>query len=122
LQVIRGEGKKAGVALNPATPVSLLENVLGDIDLILIMSVNPGFGGQQFLDRSLAKIAQAKTLIGHRPIELEVDGGIAPTNAGNVARAGATVLVAGTAVYCGGPEGYRERIAALRQAAVTISA
>ncbi len=122
LQVIRGEGKKAGVALNPATPVSLLENVLGDIDLILIMSVNPGFGGQQFLDRSLAKIAQARTLIGHRPIELEVDGGIAPTNAGNVARAGATVLVAGTAVYGGGPEDYRERIAALRQAAVSISA
>ena len=120
LQAIRAEGKQAGVALNPATPVSALENVIGDIDLLLIMSVNPGFGGQSFIPQSLSKIRQAAALIGNRPIDLEVDGGITADNARDVAAAGANVFVAGSSVYSGNdPATYAPRIAAIRNAAST---
>ena len=120
LQAIRAEGKQAGVALNPATPVSALENVIGDIDLLLIMSVNPGFGGQSFILQSLSKIRQAAALIGNRPIDLEVDGGITADNARDVAAAGANVFVAGSSVYGGNDAAtYAPRIAAIRNAAST---
>src|ERR1700712_318779 len=120
LQAIRAEGKKAGVAINPATPVSALEHVIDNIDLILVMSVNPGFGGQSFIRDALVKLAQAKALIGARPIDLEVDGGINPETAAEVARAGANVLVAGNAIFSGNDaKTYAPRIAAIRNAATT---
>lgn len=123
LQAIRGLGKKAGVSINPATPVSVLEHVINDIDLLLIMSVNPGFGGQSFIPESLTKIRQAKALIGGRDIDLEVDGGVTADNAGEVARAGANVLVAGSAVYAGNdPSTYAGRIKAIRDAATAMVA
>ncbi len=99
LQVIRSLGKKAGLSLNPATPENVLDYVLDRLDLVLVMSVNPGFGGQSFLDSQLEKIARIKKMIGGRPIELEVDGGITPETAPKVIAAGATVLVAGSAVF-----------------------
>src|SRR3954451_23888974 len=99
LQAIRALGKKAGVTLNPGTPVETLENVIDLVDLILIMSVNPGFGGQAFIPSALEKIARARALVGARPIDIEVDGGIPPDNAAEVARAGSNVLVAGSAVF-----------------------
>ena len=120
LQAIRAEGKKAGVAVNPATPVSALENVIDDIDLLLVMSVNPGFGGQSFIPQSLNKIRQAAALIGNRPIDLEVDGGVTADNARAIADAGANVFVAGSSVYGGNdPATYAPRIAAIRNAAST---
>jgi ribulose-phosphate 3-epimerase len=120
LQAIRSEGKKAGVAINPATVVSALENVIDDIDLLLVMSVNPGFGGQSFIPQSLAKLRQAAALIGNRPIDLEVDGGITAENARAVADAGANVFVAGSSVYGGNdPATYAPRIHAIRSAATT---
>lgn len=96
---IRRLGCKAGVSLNPSTPVNVIENVLDELDLVLVMSVNPGFGGQSFIPRSLEKIAQVRQLIGERPIHIEVDGGVSPKNAEQVRAAGATVLVAGSAVF-----------------------
>jgi ribulose-phosphate 3-epimerase len=99
LNAIRKLGCKAGVSLNPATSLSTIENVLDDLDLILIMSVNPGFGGQSFIPQALEKIALAKSMIAHRPIFIEVDGGIGPHNSGIVQQAGANVLVAGNAVF-----------------------
>ena len=118
LQAIRSLGKKAGVALNPATPVSVLEHVIADVDLVLVMSVNPGFGGQSFIPSSINKIRQAKALIGGRDIDLEVDGGITAENARAAVDAGANVLVAGSAVYRGNdPKTYAGRIAAIRDAA-----
>ncbi|MHA6690244.1 ribulose-phosphate 3-epimerase [Devosia sp. A449] len=118
LQAIRAEGKKAGVALNPATPVSALEHVIGDIDLLLVMSVNPGFGGQSFIPEALVKLAQAKALIGDRDIDLEVDGGVTADNIGAIAKAGCNVFVAGSSVYGGNDAAtYAPRIAALRAAA-----
>ncbi len=123
LQAIRAEGKRAGVAVNPATPVSTLEHVVSDVDLILIMSVNPGFGGQSFIPESLAKVRQARALIGVRPIDLEVDGGVTIDNIRDLAQAGADVFVAGTSVFKGNDShSYAARIAALRNAATTISA
>ena len=120
LQAIRAEGKKAGVAINPATPVSALENVIDDIDLLLVMSVNPGFGGQSFIPQSLAKLRQAAALIGSRPINLEVDGGVTADNARAIADAGANVFVAGSSVYGGNDAStYAPRIAAIRAAAST---
>ena len=120
LQAIKAEGKKAGVAINPATPVSALEHVIGDIDLLLIMSVNPGFGGQSFIPDALNKIRQARDLIGNRDIDLEVDGGITADNARAVADAGANVLVAGSSVYGGNDATtYASRIADIRTAATT---
>src|SRR5690606_15869627 len=123
LQAIRALGKKAGVALNPATPVSAIQHVIDDVDLVLVMSVNPGFGGQSFIPDSLNKIRQAKALIGGRDIDLEVDGGVTAANAGEVAKAGANVLVAGSAVYAGNePTTYAARIKAIRDAATGIIA
>ena len=120
LQAIRAEGKKAGVAINPATPVSALENVIDDIDLLLVMSVNPGFGGQSFIPAALAKLRQAHALIGNRPIDLEVDGGITADNARAVADAGCNVFVAGSSIYGGNdPATYQPRISAIRTAAST---
>ncbi|RYC12283.1 ribulose-phosphate 3-epimerase [Ciceribacter ferrooxidans] len=118
LQTIRALGKKAGVSLNPATPVSVLEHVLEDIDLLLIMSVNPGFGGQKFIPAMVEKIAQANHMIGDRPIMLQVDGGITATTAPLVTSAGANVLVAGSAIYKGeGVDDYRKTVDSLRKAA-----
>jgi ribulose-phosphate 3-epimerase len=99
LQLIRSLGKKAGVSLNPATPESTIEYVLDKLDLILVMTVNPGFGGQAFLDSQLAKIRRIRAMIGPRPIHLEVDGGIKPGTAEQVVAAGADVLVAGSAIF-----------------------
>jgi ribulose-phosphate 3-epimerase len=118
LQAIRALGKRAGVTLNPGTPESTIEHVIDLIDLILVMSVNPGFGGQAFIPAAAEKIARLRALAGGRPIDIEVDGGITPETAPTVVRAGANVLVAGSAVFKGGkPETYRGNIAAIREAA-----
>ena len=118
LQTIRHLGKKVGVTLNPATPLSIMENVLDDIDLILIMSVNPGFGGQKFIPAMADKIRNAKSLIGDRPIELEVDGGVSTETAGLIIASGANVLVAGSAIFKGeSVDAYKQTIGDLRAAA-----
>ncbi len=117
LQAIRALGKKAGVTLNPGTSVSALENVIDLVDLVLVMSVNPGFGGQRFIASAADKIEQVRALANGRPIDIEVDGGVTPDNAHIVARAGANVLVAGSAAFRGGPEKYGANIAAIRDAA-----
>jgi len=116
LQAIRKLGKKAGVVLNPGTPIDALDNVMDLVDLILIMTVNPGFGGQSFIASQLKKIEGAAERIAKtgRSIALEVDGGVTPETAKQVIAAGANVLVAGTAVFKGGPESYAANIAALR--------
>jgi ribulose-phosphate 3-epimerase len=121
LQAIRAEGKRAGVAINPATPVSAVEHVIADIDLLLVMSVNPGFGGQSFIPDAIAKLKQAKALIGRRKVDLEVDGGINPETSPLVVKAGANVLVAGNAIFAGNnSKTYKPRIKAIREAATTI--
>ncbi|GAB3116556.1 ribulose-phosphate 3-epimerase [Novispirillum itersonii] len=112
LQLIRSFGKKAGVSLNPATPESVVEYVLDSVDLILVMSVNPGFGGQSFIHSQVEKIRRLKQMIGDRPIELEVDGGVTPETAPLCTAAGANVLVAGSAVFKNGT--YAANISALR--------
>src|SRR5439155_9508215 len=118
LQAIRALGKKAGVTLNPGTAIDTIEPVLDSVDLILVMSVNPGFGGQAFIPFASEKISRLRALAGSRPIDIEVDGGITPETAPLVARAGANVLVAGSAVFKGGnAEAYRANIAAIRKAA-----
>jgi ribulose-phosphate 3-epimerase len=117
LQAIRALGKKAGVTLNPATPASALEHVIDDVDLILVMSVNPGFGGQAFIPAAVEKIRHLRALAGGRPIDIEVDGGITPQTAPLVTAAGANVLVAGSAVFKDGSDAYRSNIAAIRHAA-----
>jgi len=123
IQAIKAEGKKAGVSINPATPVSVLEPVIDDLDLVLIMSVNPGFGGQSFIPAALDRLRQARDLIGARPIDLEVDGGVTADNARQITQAGANVLVAGSSVFSGNdPATYPGRIAAIRDAATTIRA
>jgi ribulose-phosphate 3-epimerase len=116
VQLIKSLGKKAGVSLNPGSPISLIEHILADIDLILVMTVNPGFGGQSFIDGQRAKMREARALIDRsgRPIELEVDGGINGQTAALAVEAGADVLVAGTAAFAGGPTRYRDNIAKLR--------
>ena len=120
LQLIRSLGKKAGVVLNPGTPIAAIDNLLDLVDLILIMSVNPGFGGQSFIDGQLRKIEATRKRIDEfekrdgRRIELEVDGGINPETAKRAVAAGATVLVAGTAVFQGGASRYAANITALR--------
>jgi ribulose-phosphate 3-epimerase len=116
LQLIKGLGKKAGVVLNPGTPASALEQLLGDLDLVLVMSVNPGFGGQAFIESQLTKIAALRKTIDAlgRTIDLEVDGGVNPETAKRCIAAGADVLVAGTAVFGGGPARYAANIKALR--------
>ena len=118
VQAIRELGKKAGISLNPATPETVLEYVIDKIDLVLVMSVNPGFGGQSFIESQLQKIERIREMIGDRDILIEVDGGVSPANAAAVARAGANVLVAGSAVFKGGtPDHYETNIAAIRKAA-----
>jgi ribulose-phosphate 3-epimerase len=118
LQAVRALSKKVGVVLNPGTSESAIEHVIDLVDLILVMSVNPGFGGQKFIPDAVEKIRRLRALAGARPIDIEVDGGITPETAAAVVAAGANVLVAGTAVFRGGnPEAYRANIAALRNAA-----
>jgi ribulose-phosphate 3-epimerase len=117
LQAIRALGKRAGVSLNPATPESAVEHVLDRLDLILLMTVNPGFGGQAFIPAVLEKIRRVKAMVGRRPIDIEVDGGIAPDTAGDVVKAGANVLVAGSAIFRGGQAAYAGNISAIRGAA-----
>lgn len=118
LQTIRALGKRAGVTLNPGTPVDTIEPVIDLIDLVLVMSVNPGFSGQTFIPFAIEKISRIAALAGARPIDIEIDGGVTPDNAAAVARAGANVLVAGSAVFRGGNlEAYRTNITAIRNAA-----
>jgi len=118
LQMIKSLGKRAGVTLNPGTPESTIEPVIDLVDLILVMSVNPGFGGQSFIRSAAEKISRLRPLAQRRGIDIEVDGGITPDNAVTVARAGANVLVAGSAVFKGHkPDEYRANIAAIRNAA-----
>ncbi|MBA4791829.1 MAG: ribulose-phosphate 3-epimerase [Rhizobiales bacterium] len=119
LQVIRGLGKKAGVALNPATHESCLEYVLDKVDLICVMSVNPGFGGQAFIPEVLPKISRIHDMVRGRDIRIEVDGGVNPQTGALCAKAGADVLVAGSAVFKGGIEGYRTNIRAIRDNAAS---
>ena len=114
LAAIREAGSRAGVSLNPHTSPDCLRYVLDKLDLILVMSVNPGFGGQSFLSSQLAKIAEIKAMIDGRDIDIQVDGGVTAANAADVVSAGANVLVAGSAVFKGGPAAYAENIAALR--------
>jgi ribulose-phosphate 3-epimerase len=119
LQLIRSFGKKAGVALTPSTPESAIQHVLDRLDLVLVMTVNPGFGGQAFIPAMVDKIAAVRAMIGTRPIHLEVDGGINPETAATAAAAGADVLVAGSAVFSGGR--YEASIRAIRAGAETVS-
>ncbi len=119
LQAIRANGVKAGVALNPGTPASAVQDVLDLVDMVCVMTVNPGFGGQKFIDMT-NKIKELRSMIGDRPIHIEVDGGVAPDTAKSVVEAGADVLVAGSAVFKGGsvsnPEPYGTNIKAIRSA------
>jgi ribulose-phosphate 3-epimerase len=117
LTLIRQLGKKAGVALNPATPVATIEHILDDIDLVLVMSVDPGFGGQAFIPSSIEKLNIVRAMTAGRDIEIEVDGGVTAETAGAVAGAGANWLVAGSAVFKGGPTAYAGNIAAIRKSA-----
>ncbi|MGO4668550.1 ribulose-phosphate 3-epimerase [Bosea sp. 2RAB26] len=117
LQAIKAQGKQAGIVLNPGTPESAIEPLLNDVDLILLMTVNPGFGGQSFIHSVVEKIARVCAMIGERPIALEIDGGATPETAPLATKAGANVLVAGSAVFKGGPSAYAGNIAAIRQAA-----
>jgi ribulose-phosphate 3-epimerase len=120
LQAIRALGKKAGVTMNPATPVSTIEHVIDMVDLILIMSVNPGFGGQAFIPSALGKIRDIRAMTAGRPIDIEVDGGVGPDVAGPLAASGANAFVAGTSVFRGGTaDAYKTNIAAIRNAAAT---
>ncbi|MCZ6885547.1 MAG: ribulose-phosphate 3-epimerase [Alphaproteobacteria bacterium] len=116
VQLIRSLGKKAGVALNPGTPVDVLDNIIDDVDLVLVMTVNPGFGGQAFISSQLAKIEAVRKRIdaSGRDIDLEVDGGINAETALEAVAAGADLLVAGTATFAGGPGAYADNIARLR--------
>jgi ribulose-phosphate 3-epimerase len=120
LQLIRSFGKKAGVSLTPQTPESAIAYVIDRVDLMLVMTVNPGFGGQAFIPAMTEKIGNIRSMIASRPIHLEVDGGVTPETAGACAEAGADVLVAGSAVFKGGA--YKENIAAIRRAATSIAA
>jgi ribulose-phosphate 3-epimerase len=119
LQAIRSLGKEAGVSLNPGTPIEALEPVIEAVDLVLVMSVNPGFGGQSFIASAVERIARLHTLMGGRTIHIEADGGITPQTAPQVVAAGANVLVAGSAVFKGAnsPDAYRANIAAIRHSA-----
>jgi len=121
LQAIRDAGCKAGIALNPGTGIETVAEVIDLIDLVCVMTVNPGFGGQSFIASQCDKIARLRALIGPRPIHIEVDGGITAETAPLAARAGADVLVAGSAVFRGGPGSYRGNIAAIRAAAETAT-
>lgn len=121
LQAIRGAGVKAGLAINPGTPVEAVEYLLDMVDLVCVMTVNPGFGGQKFIHSQVAKVAKLRAMIGDRPIHIEIDGGVTVETAPLVVAAGADVLVAGSAVFKGGsvanPAPYGENIRAIRAAA-----
>jgi ribulose-phosphate 3-epimerase len=122
LQAVRTAGKRAGLAINPGTSDDAVDYLLDTVDLILVMTVNPGFGGQAFLEEILPKIRRIRQKIGDRPVDIEVDGGIAPQTAPLVVEAGANALVAGSAVFAGGREAYRRNIAAIREAGLGASA
>jgi ribulose-phosphate 3-epimerase len=122
LQMIRSLGIGAGVALNPSTPASAIRHVLDRLDLVLVMTVNPGFGGQAFIPAMIEKIREVRDMTRGRNIRIEVDGGIAPETAADVARAGADVLVAGSSIFKGGAQAYARNIAALRSAATSLAA
>lgn len=126
LQAIRGAGAKAGLAINPGTPVEAVEHLLDMVDLICVMTVNPGFGGQGFIHPQVAKVRRLREMIGERPVHLEVDGGVTPETAPLAAKAGADVLVAGSAVFKGGsvanPAPYGVNIRAIREAATAVLA
>ena len=119
LGTIRALGAKAGIVFNPATPLGILEEVVDLVDLVLIMSVNPGFGGQKFIDSALTKIARARAILDRSgsPAHLQVDGGVVAANAGACVAAGADALVAGSSVFKGGPDAYADTIKALKAAA-----
>jgi len=117
LKLIRSLGKRAGIVLNPQTSEAAVEHLLPFVDLVLVMTISPGFGGQAFEPSMLEKIRRIDAMIGDRPIDLEIDGGCTPDNAASIARAGANVLVAGSAVFRGGPSSYAANIAAIRNAA-----
>ena len=119
IELIRKQGKKAGISLNPGTPAAAVDSVISEVDLILVMSVHPGFGGQTFLASQLDKIRDLRSRIdaGNRPIDLEVDGGITSDTAAQAIAAGADLLVAGTATFAGGPGRYAANISRLRGAA-----
>jgi ribulose-phosphate 3-epimerase len=119
LQAIRAMGKKAGVSLNPATPASVLKHVLDRLDLILVMTVNPGFGGQSFIPAMLDKISEVRDMVRGRAIDIEVDGGVTRANAAEIARAGANVLVAGSAIFKA--KSYADEIKAIRTAATSVA-
>jgi ribulose-phosphate 3-epimerase len=121
LQAIRALGKKAGVTMNPGTSETAIEYVIDLVDLILVMSVNPGFGGQKFIPEALSKLRNVRALVGARPIDIEIDGGITPETAAEAARAGANVFVAGSAVFKDRlPDSYRRNIDAIRNAAALV--
>jgi ribulose-phosphate 3-epimerase len=121
LQAIRSLGKKAGVTMNPGTSETAIEYVIDLVDLILVMSVNPGFGGQKFIPEALSKLRNVRALVGARPIDIEIDGGITPETAAEAARAGANVFVAGSAVFKDRlPDSYRRNIDAIRNAAALV--
>ena len=126
LQAIRAHGIKAGVALNPATPVESLDYLLDMVDLVCVMTVNPGFGGQKFIHSQIDKVRALRARIGDRPIHIEIDGGVTPETAPLVAAAGADVLVAGSGVFKGGsvlnPAPYGSNIRAIRAAATAAQA
>jgi ribulose-phosphate 3-epimerase len=118
LQTIKALGKQVGVTLNPGTPLSVLEPVIGLVDLALVMSVNPGFGGQAFIPDAVDRVRALRAMAGGKPIRIEVDGGVTPANAGALVQAGADTLVAGSAVFKGGKSLYRANITAIRTAAM----
>ena len=121
VQLIKGLGVKAGIAISPSTPAESVEYLLDMVDLVCVMTVNPGFGGQKFIESQISKIAKLRSMVGDRPIHIEIDGGITPKTAPLVARAGADVLVAGSGVFSGGSVGnasvYGENIKMIRMAA-----
>jgi ribulose-phosphate 3-epimerase len=117
LDAIRAKGKRAGVAINPGTPAGAIAEFIDRLDVIIVMTVNPGFGGQAFMPDMLEKVREVRALAGRREIDIEVDGGIGPDNAGAAIAAGANVLVAGSALFRGDPRGYAKNIAAIREAA-----
>jgi ribulose-phosphate 3-epimerase len=122
LQAIRDLGKRAGVALNPATPPSAIAHVLDRIDLVLVMTVNPGFGGQSFIAAMTDKIRELRDTVRGRAIDIEVDGGITPKTAALAARAGANILVAGSSIFTGDAKSYARNIAAIRTGATSLAA
>jgi ribulose-phosphate 3-epimerase len=117
LQAIKALGKKAGVALNPATPATAVAHVLDMVDLVCVMTVNPGFGGQSFIRTMLPKIAELREMTAGRAVDIEIDGGVTAQNAGEIAAAGANLLVAGSSVFKAGKSGYAKAIADIRAAA-----